>query len=239
MSLSSTLFAEFAVSVVLGVTMAVVPAIAATGSDPGLKRPAPQTETFALRGYRQFTHQEETTGLGPGKVIVHSFVFADPGRAGIFVSKLFSDFELTVGNAVLVLNTARGEADAIALADGGWILPLTAWDNRRVRVLVGTEKKAVLKVAAKLLQEPPLRRSAVSHPLFMDKWDRYCFGAWGRVQDITADPDYTTAETYFAWMGKIGLNSQIVGSTDSLDLATSDNLLTWQRRYFRHGPNCG
>ncbi len=193
-------------------------------------------ESYALRGYRTFTHSTDVKGEGEGLVTIHRFKFEDAGRATVFVSKIFSDYELTVGNKLEPWKTAEGMVDAISLEGKGYIVPLLERDRRVVSVLAGGDKNRLQDELREFASEKILRRTDVSHPLFMDKWDRYCFGTWQRVADIAADPDYKTPASFYEWMGRIGLNCQIVSAALCYDGTVNDNLLTWLRSYYR---KCG
>ena len=57
-------------------------------------------------------------------------------------------------------------------------------------------------------------------------------GVWNRISDLREDPTHKTPESYYGWLAKIGLNPQIVGSSDSQDLTANDNQLRWIRKYF-------
>jgi hypothetical protein len=198
--------------------LALTPAVAAAGTP------------YALRGYRTFT---ELPVVDTPSVEVRSFEFESPERAQIFASKIYSDYALTQGNTLSPLATARGPADAISLGGEGLIIPLILHDSRRVSVLIGNDAGALTARANQLLDAPPLRAADVTHPLFMDKWDRYCMGVWNRFSDVLGDPTHKTPESYYGWLAQIGLNPQLVDATNSDDLTVNDNLLRMLRKYFK------
>ena len=186
---------------------------------------------YALRGYREFTELGHANDAG-APVQVRSFVFESPERAQIFASKIFSDYTLTVGNTLTPLKTAQGDADAISIGGKELIVPLVAHDGKRVDVVIGGDAAAVTAKANELVRSAPLRAAEMTHPLFMDKWDRYCMGVWDRFNEILADPTHKTPESYYTYLAQIGLNPQEVNSTVSDDLTANDNLLRLQRKYF-------
>ncbi|MFZ2654588.1 MAG: LamG-like jellyroll fold domain-containing protein [Victivallales bacterium] len=190
-------------------------------------------ENYSLRGYRGFTHSVETKGNDHKAVVIHRFKFEDAGRASVFVSKIFSDYELTSGNRLEPWTTRQGIADAISLAGEGYIVPVMEKDSRVVHILTGADKQKLLEEIQKCVSSKTMRRTELSHPLYMDKWERYCFGAWQRISDIQADPDYKTPDAFYGWMGKAGINSQIVDAAFCYEGAVNDNLLTWLRSYYR------
>ena len=185
---------------------------------------------YALRGYGEFSRVDKP-GTQAG-VDVHEFTFADAAHAVIFVSKLYSDYELSRGNTVAVLDTGSGPVDAIGLGDAGAILPLLVRDSRTALVLVGRDRAALQAEANKQLHGTPLRRAELSHPLYMDKWDRYPLGVWQFISDYEQDDQRKTPDSFYEWMGKIGLNPQINMGNVGVDLASSDNPFTWLRHYF-------
>ncbi|HEY3416855.1 MAG TPA: hypothetical protein VGM23_08230, partial [Armatimonadota bacterium] len=188
---------------------------------------------YTLRGYHQFTRQSSAQQEAGATVQVHAFTFAEAERATVFLSKLYSDFELTTGNRIVTLQTARGPVEAISEAGQGWIVPLLVTGGKQVTVLLTDNQQAALAVANRLLTAAPIRRTQISHPLYMDKWDRYAIGVWGRTTDIPADPLYKDPTSYYGWMGKVGLNAQTVSATNAYDLTTNDNMLRWARQYWQ------
>jgi hypothetical protein len=190
---------------------------------------------YALRGYREFTGSMQTVGGQKSAIEVGTFVFADPERAAIFASKIYSDYLETTGNALATIDTAKGPLDAIALAGAGFIVPVIEPDRKEVRVLIGEDQAALKTQADLLLKTAPLRSANLKHPEFMDKWDKYCMGVWNRIPDLREDPTHKTPESFYDWLGKIGLNPQLVGATDSQDLTANDNQLRWIRKYFAAG----
>jgi hypothetical protein len=200
----------------------------ATGS---LAAAPPANTHYALRGYRHF-EEIGANAASTSPVQVRTFVFESPDRAAIFASKIFSDYELTTGNTVALLDTAKGPADAISLAGKDLIVPLLEPGAKTVRVLIGDNADAVKTQANQLLTAAPLREAALKHPEFMDKWDRYCLGVWNRISDLREDPTHKTPESYYGWLAQIGVNPQLVDATTSQDLTANDNLLRWIRKYF-------
>ena len=186
---------------------------------------------YHLRGYGAFSHLEETVGKPPTTVALHRFTFADPEHAAIFSSKIFSDFELSVGNRIVPLETRYGSVDAVACGEDGWIVPLLPEGSRKVCVLIGKDRGSLVGAIEKKLKAAPLRRDAMSHPLFLDKWDRYPLGMWQAIGDYEKDDQRKTPESFYEWMGRIGLNPQI-SMYPSMDLVSNDNTLTWLRHYF-------
>jgi hypothetical protein len=195
--------------------------------------PARSADThYALRGYREFTELGGSASDQNAPVQVRSFVFEDPEPAGIFASKIYSDYTLTVGNTLTALNTAQGPVDAISLGGKDFIVPLVEHGGKRVEVLIGNDSGAVTAKANQLLHVPPLRASEMTHPEFMDKWDRYCIGVWNRLDDVLGDPTHKTPASFYGWLAQIGLNPQLVNASTSSDLTANDNLLRWMRKYF-------
>ncbi len=192
---------------------------------------AAEQERFALRGYGVVTHEARGVGKGGTAVAVHTFGFADAGHASRFVSKLLSDFELSAGNKIGEVTFGKFTADAALLPDGGCVLPLLAKGEDAVAVLAGGSVEVVAREAAQVCSSEPLRRSEVSHPLFMDKWDRYPIGMWQAPGDFAQDSLRKDPDAFYKWMGEIGLNPQLNVGKPSIDLANNDNQTTWLRRY--------
>jgi hypothetical protein len=192
--------------------------------------PAAETH-YALRGYREFTESTRMVGDARSSIEVKAFVFETPERASIFASKIYSDYELTVGNTLVTLDAAKGPVDAISLSGTGFIVPLIEHDGKQVHVLIGADQGALKAQADLLLKGTPLRSTELKHPEFMDKWDRYCLGVWNRLSDLREDPTHKTVDSFYTWMGKIGLNPQLCGITESADLSANDNQLRWLRKY--------
>ena len=191
--------------------------------------PAAETH-YALRGYREFTETGKPTGDAQAEV--RSFVFENPERAAIFASKIYSDYQLTAGNTLVPLDTAKGPVDAVSLSGTGFVVPLVERDGKEVRVLIGSNQADLKTQADRLLKTTPLRASEMKHPEFMDKWDRYCLGVWNRLYNVLEDPTHKTPESYYGWLAKIGVNPQLVDASHSDDLTANDNLLRWMRKYF-------
>ena len=189
-------------------------------------------EQYALRGYRQFSHAATTQGADSKAVTIHTFTFKDPARAVIFASKIYSDYELTFGNKLEVWEGPKGALDVIVLGPDGYLVPVLGTDGKVVTVLIGTDKRLLLEHVRTLGN--PRRRKDLSHPLFMDKWDRYCFGTWQSAGDFANDPDnsYQTPAAFYQWMGKTGINAQL-NITRCFDGVVNDNKLTWLRMYFQ------
>ncbi|HEY3418312.1 MAG TPA: beta-galactosidase trimerization domain-containing protein, partial [Armatimonadota bacterium] len=185
------------------------------------------TESMSLRGYRDFQHSVETRG----GATVDRFTFGSAERAAWFASKIFSDYELTRGNTVKTLATKDWPVDGIDLAGGGLVVPILAKGSRDLRVYSG-EAAAVTAQLKALATTTPMRRAAFSHPLYLDKWDRYCLGVWQAFADYEQDDRRKDPDSFYQWMGEIGLNPQINLGTNSLDMAANDNQFTWLRRYF-------
>ncbi len=193
----------------------------------------PSAEThYALRGYRAFTGTDKIVGEQKSQVEVRSFDFESPERASIFASKIYTDYQETIGNVLATITTSKGPVDAISLQGTDFILPLIERDGKKVTVLIGQDQGALKAQADTLLTAIPLRATEVKHPQYMDKWDQYCMGVWNRISDMREDPTHKTPESYYGWLAKIGLNPQLVGATDSQDLTANDNLLRWIRKYF-------
>ena len=187
-------------------------------------------EQFMLRGYRGVRHSVEARGVGALAVSVHHFSFDDPQRAVWFTSKLYSDFELTQGNAVTALTTPAGPVDALQVAGEGLIVPVLASGSRELVVLVGSAAGVAAQLAG-VVKAAPLREAQLTHPLYMDKWDRYCLGVWSRIGDWAEDSKRPDIDSYYQWMGQIGLNPQVNMDNEPDDLASNDNAFTWLRLY--------
>jgi len=125
---------------------------------------------YHLRGYRTIRRQSQQIGQGEAAVSIDRLTLDDATHAQWFVSKLFSDFELSQDNAIRPIETARGPADAIDLAGAGLIVPLLAADSKEVTVVAGPAVAAIEQIG-RLAAAMPLRRTALArHPLYLDKW---------------------------------------------------------------------
>jgi hypothetical protein len=189
-------------------------------------------EQYLLRGYRDVRHTVEQRGVLPRQVVLHRFSFDDPEHAGWFASKIYSDLELTQGNTVKPLATPAGPVDAIDLAGQGLIVPLLASGSRDLVVLVGSDAETVAAQVPALVRASPLRRAQLTHPLYLDKWDRYCLGVWQAVGDFAYDSERKDLDSFYQWLGEIGLNPQMNMGTETYDLVSNDNVFTWLRAYF-------
>ena len=94
-------------------------------------------------------------------------------------------FTLTVGNALVPLQTSIGPVDAIDLSGHGVIVPLAVRGANEVDVLVAANQKAVISAIPALTKIAALRESQLTHPLYLDKWDRYCSRGVGESWRIT------------------------------------------------------
>jgi hypothetical protein len=192
---------------------------------------------FQLRGYRGIRHESQRLGDGAGAIVVHRFLFDDARHAQWFVSKLYTDFSLSRGNNARTVTIAKGPTDAIDLGTG-LIVPLLAADAREVTVVTGASAEAVLGQADRHAAATPLRKAALSHPLYLDKWDRYPLGCWTSFGDVDRDEQHNTLDSFFEWMGKIGITAQLNTGYLTQDLTTNDNILSLFRKYWtRHGVN--
>jgi hypothetical protein len=191
-----------------------------------------ELQSYQLRGYRGIRHSTEQLGAGDDAVTLHRFTLDDAEHAGWFVSKLYSDFALTSGNSVTPLPTAQGTVDAIELGGQGVIAPVMVAGANEVAVVVGRNAKAVGAQVAPLTKAAPLRQSELTHPLYLDKWDRYCLGAWAKLADHTEDSLRKDPNDFFQWMGRIGLNPQIFTNSTMEDLVPNDAPIEWLRGYF-------
>lgn len=190
---------------------------------------------FHLRGYRGIRQESQTLGDASAPVVVHRFTFEDARHAQWFVSKLFGDFALSQGNRLKTVATVHGPADAIDLGTG-LIVPLVAANARQVVVLSGANTDAVLRQADRLATAAPLRQRALSHPLYLDKWDRYPLGCWNSLNDFERDAQDNTLDSFYEWMHKFGITAQLNTGYLTEDLATNDNLLSLFRDcWVRHG----
>ncbi len=196
---------------------------------------------FHLRGYRGIRQESQRLGEASAAIVVHRFVFDDARHAQWFVSKLYADFALTQGNRVKMVTTAKGPADAIDLGSGlggGLILPLLAADAREVTVVTGAVAETVLRQADRRAAAAPLRNAALSHPLYLDKWDRYPLGCWNSFDDFERNEQHNTLDSFYEWMAKIGITAQLNTGYLTQDLATNDNILSLFRKYWtRHRVN--
>jgi len=196
----------------------------------GVNLPAqdsPSGDTFQLRAYRGVRHTvEQNAG-----VTVHRFFLDDAEHARWFASKIYSDYSLTLGNTVVPIHTKRGPVDAISLQGQGLIVPLIENDSREVDVLVGGPSAPFSKQLSQLTKTAPMRNSALTHPLYMDKWDRYCLGAWMNLGDYLADPTHKTVDEFYKWMGEIGLNPQINSNAVTDDMVPNDAPIQWMLAY--------
>ena len=223
-------------SIGLSALAAALPGSHARAADPVSTSAENSSSTsgrdFRLRGYGGVRHDIEQRGAGENEVTVHHFVLDDPQRAGWFTSKIFSDFTLTVGNKLTKLQTPAGPVDAIDLGGHGIIAPLIARGAREVDVAVGGNREAVTARIASLAKAATLREAEFSHPLYMDKWDRYCLGFWEKLSDHLSDSLRKTPDDYYKWIGEIGINPQIFTNSTVDDFTTNDAPIAWLRRYF-------
>jgi len=194
-------------------------------------------EAFHLRGYRGIQHRNKLLGEAPKAVAVHSLVFDDATHAQWFVSKLYSDFALSQGIAIRDVATTRGPADAIDLGGAGLILPLLAAGAKEITVVAGPAV-AVVEQANRVAVAAPLRQAAMTHPLYLDKWDRYPLGCWTQVNDAERGDFDSSLDKLFAWMGRVKVTAQLDSAYLTEDLVTNDNLLSLFRKQFaKHGVN--
>jgi hypothetical protein len=184
-------------------------------------------ERVLLRGYREVRHTVEQRGTPARPLALHRFTLADPEHAVIFASKLFADFELTAGNTVKAL----GGVDVIDLPGGGCVAPLLAPKSREVLVLAGSTDAVAAELPA-LVKTPLLRRAQLTHPLYLDKWDRYCLGVWQSIGDYAKDDVRPELNAFYKWMGEVGLNPQMNLGTNAFDQVANDNTTTWLRKYY-------
>lgn len=150
----------------------------------------------------------------------------------LFASKIYSDFQLATGNNIRPLDTKRGPLDVIAVGAGGFLAPICINGGLSVVVVIAPDKASIAAAAADL-PSAPQRMAALTHPLYMDKWDRYSLGVWQGIGDFARDPKYKTPEEFYQWMGQIGLNPQINMGRYTVDGAVNDNVLAWLRAYFK------
>ena len=202
-------------------------------ADTGTK-PASDKNEFKLRGYRDLVHSSEQLGDPKNQVTVHHFTFENNGRAVIFTSKIFSDSELTKGNTIKAVKTSNSQADIIDLDGSGFIAPLLSRDSRKLAVITGSNTGTAAKWIDELSgKEPVLRRTELSHPKYLDKWDRYCLGMWQYLSDFERDGIRKTPDEFYKWMGEIGLNPQLNAGNTALELTASDNVMTFYRNLFK------
>ncbi len=193
---------------------------------------------FHLRGYRGIRHESQRLGEASSAIVVHRFVFDDARHAQWFVSKLYADFAMSRGSSVKTLPTTKGPADAIDLGSG-LILPLLAAESREVAVVTGAAAEAVRRQAdRRTAAAAPLRKAALSHPLYLDKWDRYPLGCWNSLNDVDRDEQQHTLDSFYEWLGKREITAQLNTGYLTQDLATNDNLLSLFRNcWARQGVN--
>ena len=192
---------------------------------------------FHLRGYRGIRHTSQQVGEGSAAVAVHRLTFDDATHARWFVSKLYGDFTLSPGNTVKEVATLRGPADAVDLLGSGLILPLLAAEASEVIVAAGPAA-GVVEQANRLAPAAPLRRKDLTHPLYLDKWDRYPLGSWHWLNDAERDDVLNTPDSLYQWMGRLKVTAQLNTGYLTQDLVTNDNLLTFFRKEAaRHGMN--
>ncbi|MFH1858594.1 MAG: LamG-like jellyroll fold domain-containing protein [Candidatus Omnitrophota bacterium] len=182
-----------------------------------------------LRGYGTFQSQE-LPGQADG-ITAQEFKFQSPEKAAVFLSKLYADFELTAANQIETVATAQGPVEVISLNGKSCILPVLTAGSGTVRIFTGTDRATLLSVARKSVSATPLTRKDVSHPPFMDKWDRYPIGVWQRIGDAEQVKNHPGMADFTEWMGRIGLNAQVNIGSHAVDLAACDNQTTWWRRY--------
>jgi hypothetical protein len=215
--------------------LTALPCLAAAPA--GSAAPDDRTEEFHLRGYRGIRHQGTFVGTGPDAVALHRFAFDDATHAQWFVSKLYSDFALSRGNAVREIAIAAGPADDVDLGPAGVILPLLTAGATEVTVLAGPAA-AVVQEAARVAAAAPLRVAALTHPLYLDKWDRYPLGCWTKVNEAELGDFGNSLDDLFTWMGRLKVTCQLNTEYLTGDLVTNDNLFSLFRRQFaKHGVN--
>jgi hypothetical protein len=193
-----------------------------------------QKKEFKLRGFRDLTHSSEQLGDLNNRVTVHRFTFENKERAVIFTSKIFSDAELTKGNIVKIVKTPNSTADIIALGDSGFIAPILMKDSNELSVITGSSPETAAGWIGKIAgTKALLRRAELSHPKYLDKWDRYCLGIWQAPGDFEQDGIRKTPDEFYKWMGEIGLNPQLNGGNTALELTANDNVMSFYRNLFR------
>lgn len=197
-------------------------------ADPVTMSSTETANSFQLRAYRGVRHMVEQRN----QVTIHHFILDDTQHAGWFASKIYSDFALTVGNTLTQLSTPLGPMDAIDLNGQGIVAPLLQSGSSEVDVVTGATAGAVAVQVSSLTSAAPLRAADLSHPLYMDKWDRYCLGAWQHLNDYYQDQTLKTVPDYCKWLAQIGINPQILPGPICHDLTASDAPITWLRHYF-------
>jgi len=188
--------------------------------------------TYRQRGYGGIRHWVEQRGTGDSQVTLHRFHLDDAEHAVWFASKIYSDFALTSGNTVKTLPTPSGPIDGIDLGGQGVIAPLMVSGSSEVDVVVSRSAEAVAAQTASLTKAAPLRAAALTHPLYLDKWDRYCLGVWAKLADHAEDSLRSDPNEFYQWMGRIGLNPQIFTNSTMDDLVPNDAPITWLCGYF-------
>jgi hypothetical protein len=189
-------------------------------------------ESFELRGYGVVRQSIEQLGGGTKVVTVHRFVLSDAEHAGCFASKIYSDFALTAGNTVMPLATPLGPVDAVVLGGHGLVAPCFAAGSSEVAVVTGESEDAVTKAVGSVIRATPLRQAELSHPLYMDKWDRYCLGFWTKLRDFAEDSKRKDPDDFYKWAADIGINPQVFTQSITEDFAVNDAPFEYLRRYF-------
>jgi len=194
--------------------------------------PSAQTgDTYQLRAYRGVRHTVELRGSVGGEVTVHRFILDDARHAVWFASKIYSDYALTFGNTVVPMRTAPGRVDAISLPGEGIIVPLILSGSSEVDVVIGRNTSAVAGRVSSLAKGAPMRQSDLTHPLYLDKWDRYCLGVWMNLGDYLQDYGHKTVDEFYKWMGEIGLNPQMNPNPATDDMVPNDAPIEWMLAY--------
>ncbi|HEY3333203.1 MAG TPA: hypothetical protein VGK19_24425 [Capsulimonadaceae bacterium] len=194
-----------------------------------------------LRGYGRVVVTADATAKLAATVKAYHVQCADPAHALVFASKLLSDYQVLGRNKQIMLKVAGGTVPAIQ-APEGWVIAVAARrSDAKVDIICAgsaaeaTSAASVLKIAA------AVPAAITDHPIYMDKWDRYCFGLWFRpndaesvkmFKDAAGKPD---ADAFYKWAGARGLVLQGAnffslndGATDPTGYSTS---LPYMRKY--------
>ncbi|HEY3331065.1 MAG TPA: LamG-like jellyroll fold domain-containing protein [Capsulimonadaceae bacterium] len=187
--------------------------------------------TYSLRGYGTFTESGPPSRT-PAGATLRRFTFGDVDHAKIFASKLYSDFELTSGNRIEPIASKRGVVDVVALAGGGYVMAACSATTPNVAIVVAPDRPALIGALDSELSALPLRRAALAHPLYMDKWDRYPLGVWQGIGDFAQNPTDNTVDSFYKWMSDVAINPQFNMGRYTIDGAVNDNVFAWQRSYY-------
>ncbi|HEY3396669.1 MAG TPA: hypothetical protein VGM19_03320 [Armatimonadota bacterium] len=172
--------------------------------------------SYSLRGYGRLQVEEPATAAAATSPAVFRVTCADPAHARVFASKLLSDYQVLGRNRATTVTVAGGRVPAVQ-APEGWVLAALAREGSATVVVVCAASPASAVAALTPLVIGPgrvLAAADLTHPLYLDKWDRDCFGSWHRHNNVGDDkvhlgPDgKPSAEAYYSYVQSLGIGLQ-------------------------------